>query len=130
MSTGRAEYPHLRILVTGTFVGNIQYMPAETLAYNMFDFRKPKERFVNLIDHDVRRQPEFVVKSFKDTNGNDMSEHFNVEFQPLSGRKIRVIVKYLGTLGGLRMGGELSLAKTEGGPQVARLKVLGYNSNR
>lgn len=130
MPTGRADYPFLRIGVSGTFVGDIQYMPAETLSFDMFDFRKTKEQFVNLLDHDSTRPSEFVIRSFNDKNGNDISKHFNVEFQPLSGRQIRVNVKYLGTMGGMRMGGELSLAKTEGGPQVARLMVSGYNSAR
>ncbi len=128
IGTGLDHFTDLQIPVSGTFCGDIQYMPAETLAFDLFDFTKEKVQFVNVVDHDTTRPPGFVLHGIKNSHGNDMSKHFDVSFKPLSGRQTRVIVKYLGTMGGMRMVGELTLAKVQGGKQIARLSISGHNT--
>jgi hypothetical protein len=130
ISTGLEPYADLKIPVTGTFCSDIQYLPAEVIHFDLFDFKKQKERFLNIVDHDTTRPKGFVLHGIRDSHGNDISEHFAVSFQPLSGRKTRVLVKYLGTMGGMRMIGELSLAKSQGAEPIARITLSGHNTRQ
>ena len=130
MATGLKTYPHLWIPVTGSFIGDIQFEPSFRIGYDIFPFNETRERFVAITDHDRRRPSGFVVHDFLDLNGNDISEHFEIRFQPLSGRRLRVIVKYLGTMGGKHMDGWLSLSKKAGGSPMAKIRVNGFNKLR
>ena len=117
-------------MVAGKFIGDIAFSPSWDLSWNIFDFKEQRETFVTLTDHDVRREPGFVVESFRNSNGVDVSRHFEVRFEKRPPRRTRVHIKYLGTMGGKRMLTWLSLAKKPGGKSVAKVQVQGYNSGR
>ena len=68
-----------------------------------------------------------MVHDFLDLNGNDISEHFEVRFQPLAGRRLRVVVKYLGTMGGKHLDAWLSLSKKTGAEPIAKIRINGFN---
>ncbi|MHC4919432.1 MAG: hypothetical protein ACYTKC_07535, partial [Planctomycetota bacterium] len=72
----------------------------------------------------------FVVDGIHTNNGVDVSEHFQVRFEDLGNRRTRVRVKYLGTLAGIWLKGELTLAKNAGGPCLVPLTFRGLNTKR
>lgn len=128
MATGLKHYPHLWIPVTGSFIGDIQFQPSFRIGYNIFPFDEVRERFLAITDHNTRRPAGFVVHDFLDLNGNDISQHFDIKFQKMSDRRIRVILKYLGTMGGKHMDGWLSLSKQAGDEPVAKIRINGFNA--
>ena len=129
--TGIDYYTDLKIPVSGKFIGDIEFQSSYHLDFGLFDFTEERTRQENIIDHDINRPTGFVTHSIlSDQAEVDISQHFDIEFQPLSGRKTRVIVKYLGTLGGIEMIGWLKLAKSEGADPVAHLRISGHNTKR
>jgi hypothetical protein len=59
-------------------------------------------QFVNLIDHDEKRDAGFVVTSLCDDRGVDSSQHFAARIEPISGdpRGSRLYLEYRGGLTG------------------------------
>lgn len=128
METGLENYPHLWIPVTGSFIGDIQFHPSFRIGFNIFPFNEVRERMLAITDHDRRRPAGFVVHSFLDLNGNDISKHFQIRFQKLAERRTRVYVKFLGTMGGKHLNGWLSLSKKAGDEPVAKIRINAFNA--
>jgi hypothetical protein len=126
----RADFYKIPIEVTGTVTNDIVVIPRSRLEFGQFDFSKAKELFVTIIDHDRSRPAGFVVDGIHTNNGVDVSEHFQVRFEDLGNRRTRVRVKYLGTLAGIWLKGELTLAKNAGGPCLVPLTFRGLNTKR
>ena len=129
--TGIDYYTDLKIPVSGSFVGDIEFQSSYHMDFGLFDFTEERTRQENITDHNVSRPAGFVTHSIVTTSNEvDISEHFDVKFQTLSGRKTRVIVKYMGTMGGIEMIGWLKLAKSDGTEPVAHLRISGHNTKR
>ena len=101
--------------------------PRAHLEFDLLDFGQEKELFLMITDHDRSRPAGFVVDGIKNNNGVDVSQHFQVRFEDLGNRRTRIWVNYLGTLKGRWLRGELTLAKNDGGPSVARISFRGHN---
>lgn len=127
---GRDDFYALPIEIVGTVTEDIVVIPRPHLRFGKFDFREKQELFVAIVDHDRSRPAGFVLDGIHSNNGVDLSEHFDVRFEPdrLDDRRTRVLVTYLGTFEGTWLLGELSLAKNDKGPCVVRLTFRGLNS--
>lgn len=78
-------------------------------------------QFVVLVDHDVRRSPEFAVHRCVDDAGADLSSHFAVTFEPTADpRQQRMCVRYTG---GLLQGVRGSIVLTKNGAQGPFLPI-------
>ena len=126
----RGDFYKIPIEVVGTVIENIVVLPRKQLRFQQFDFSQPKELWVIITDHDRSRPAGFVLDGIHSNNGVDLSKHFQVRFEDLGNRQTRVWVKSLGTLKGIWLRGELSLAKNEGEPALVLLGLLGLNINR
>ncbi len=126
----RQDLYKIPLEVVGTVIDDIVVLPGKQLRFDQFDFSQEKELSVLITDHDRSRPAGFVLDGIHSNNGVDLSKHFQIRFEDLGHRQTRVWVKYLGTLRGIWLRGELSLAKNEGEPSAVLLRFLGLNSKR
>lgn len=130
IDTDLPNHYQLRIKVTGTLVPDVQVQPFATLAFGRIDFTQPAEQFVNLVDHDLRRDPGFVLESLTDEHGVDQRARFAVRFEPIVGdpRATRLFVAYRGGLTGRVFRGTIVLAKQHADGPKTTIQVLAYNT--
>lgn len=78
-------------------------------------------QFVNVVDHDRKRSPEFAVLRCVDDAGNDLSSHFDITFEPTQEpRQQRLHVRYKG---GLTQGVRGSIVLTKNAEQGPLLPI-------
>ena len=108
----------LQIPVSGTVTADITIEPFDHISFGRFDLQTTAERFVNVFDHRLDREPGFVVHAILDNNGSSLADHFEVQLQPVDGspRCTRMFLRYLGTWEHATFRGVVRLAKPDGSP--------------
>lgn len=128
IGTDIPDLPTLRIPVSGSFVPDVVIQGPSILSWGFHDFGEERTDKLNIVDHNHQRARGFVLHSVVETgSGKDLSEHFELDWTELSGRTMRMHLKYLGTLGGKVLRARLRLAKAKGGPVVCEIPILGRN---
>ena len=119
----------LSIAVSGALIPDITVQPYARIGFGHVDFAAPTEKFVTIQDHNLQREPTFVVTSITDPNGLPLDEHFDYRLEALPGRPraTKVVLRYLGKLEGRSFRGVLKLAKPDGG-NATRIDFVGFNS--
>ena len=118
----------LEIPVSGEVIPDIVVEPYPRIGFGRMDLSTSAERYVQVYDHDLRRDPGFIVQSVSDVDGRSLADHFECRLEGLKGRPrgTRVHLRYLGTIQGKGFRGVLTLAKPGGGPSVA-IDFVGFN---
>lgn len=120
----------LRIPVSGEFVPDVQIEPMDRISFERFDFTKPAEQFVTVIDHDLRREAGFVVQRILDDQGRPADQHFQARIEAVSGepRASRLVLRYVGGLEGRFFRGTITLTKPDGKGPAATVEYVGFNA--
>lgn len=121
----------LPIPVSGELLPDVVVEPMDIIGFDRIDFRKPAERYVNLIDHDFTRPPGFAILDIRDSKGASLAEHFEATLQPIEGapRSSRLILRYKGTLRARSFRGAVRLTKPGKREVVAVIRFVGFDRN-
>ncbi len=118
----------VEIPVSGQVIADIVVEPFARISFGRFDLATELERYVNVTDHNLERDPGFVVASVLDSRGQSLAEHFEVRLEPIQGdeRATRVFMRYLGKLQSKSFRGVLRLKKPQGDGPDTDIEFVGF----
>lgn len=121
----------LEIPVSGEIIPDIVVEPYPRIGFGRLDLATSAEHFVQIYDHDLAREPGFVVHSLTDAKGNSLADHFECRMEPLPGnpRGTRVFLRYLGRMKANGFRGILHLTKPSGEP-TTKIDFVGFHRSQ